>query len=98
MSFNKSLHLGILKSADRMSAFPSGNSNHKHFLDPDSDPDSDPDFCSDSYLLALHFFGALKAQYMPAQGNALGNGTKMKFIPEGARQDIASASVLSLKY
>ncbi len=42
---SKYLHLGILKSADRMSAFPSGNSNHKHFLDPDSDPDTDLSAC-----------------------------------------------------
>ena len=31
-------------------------------------------------------FGVLKAQYIPAQGNALGNETKMKLSPERARQ------------
>ena len=31
-------------------------------------------------------FGALKAQYIPAQGTALGNEIKIKLSPERARQ------------
>ena len=36
-------------------------------------------------------FGALKTQYIPAHGNALGNETKMKLSPERARQKHGAA-------
>jgi len=42
---------------------------------------------SERLLIFDRLFFALKGQYIPAQGNALGDGTNVFFSPEGALQN-----------